>query len=518
MSDNFENKENQTPVEPENTRPEPVESAAAVNEPAAASQEEPAAPQNDPTAPVNGAYHYRTYDLQQRARQTEQKEEPQATFGSGDWQWQPAEPQEEKPKQKKRRKIKWGKIALSFVGVVLAAAICFSAGYAGVLVANQKNTVIIQQVAPSDNSGSNAPQLPAAEGVLTSAQVAAKVESSVVAITTEHMTTSNYWFGNYVTSGAGSGVIISEDGYILTCAHVIDGASKITVELRNGETAVAQLVGSYTDGDIAVIKIDKTGLLAAEIADSDQILQGETCYAVGNPEGRFSGSISDGIISALDRTISVQIEEAGQNNNRGNSLYDMFYGGSYTTTRTIQLNVLQMTAAVSPGNSGGALFNDRGQLIGIVSAKSAATDSEGLGFAIPSNNAMEIASQLIATGVYVPAGLDEDAPSNESGVTQTTNKAILGITVQTIDPQTAYQYNMMPGVYVSDITIQSTKDAGLQVGDRILSVDEVAVSIATDVTDYLADKNVGDTVQVTVAREGRMLTLTIPLVANTTAE
>ena len=515
MSDNFENKENQTSVEPEI---QPAESVSAQQEqPAAAASEpvnEPAAAQNDPTAPVNGAYHYRTYDLQQRASQTEQKEEPQATFGSGDWQWQPAQPQEEKPKRKKR-KIKWGKIALSFVGVVLAAAICFSAGYAGVLVANQKNTVIIQQVAPSGNGG--APQLPAAEGVLTSAQVAAKVESSVVAITTEHMTTSNYWFGNYVTSGAGSGVIISEDGYILTCAHVIDGASKITVELRNGETAVAQLVGSYTDGDIAVIKIEKTGLLAAEIADSDQILQGETCYAVGNPEGRFSGSISDGIISALDRTITVQVEEANQNN-RGNSLYDMFYGGNYTTTRNIQLNVLQMTAAVSPGNSGGALFNDRGQLIGIVSAKSAATDSEGLGFAIPSNTAMEIASQLIATGVYVPQGSGEGAPSNENGVTQTTNKAILGITVQTIDPQTAYQYNMMPGVYVSDITIQSTKDAGLQVGDRILSVDEVAVSIATDVTGYLADKNPGDTVNLTVAREGKMLTLTIPLVANTTVQ
>ena len=505
MSDNFENKDNQTSVEPEIQSTEPV----------AAQNQEPAAPQNDPAAPVNGAYHYRTYDLQQRAGQTEQKEEPQATFGSGDWQWQPAQNEEEKPKRKKH-KIKWGKIALSFVGVVLAAAICFSAGYAGVLVANQKNTVIIQQVAPSGN-GNSAPQLPAAEGVLTSAQVAAKVESSVVAITTEHMTTSNYWFGNYVTSGAGSGVIISEDGYILTCAHVIDGASKITVELRNGETAVAQLVGSYTNGDIAVIKIDKTGLLAAEIADSDQILQGETCYAVGNPEGRFSGSISDGIISALDRTISVQIEDSRQNNNRGNSLYDMFYGGNYTTTRTIRLNVLQMTAAVSPGNSGGALFNDRGQLIGIVSAKSAATDSEGLGFAIPSNTAMDIAAQLIATGTYVPEGSGE-TQQPESGVTQTTNKAILGITVQTIDPQTAYQYNMMPGVYVSDITIQSTKDAGLQVGDRILSVDEVAVSIATDVTGYLADKNPGDTVNLTVAREGKMLTLTIPLVANTTAE
>ena len=483
MTDNFENKNEQTP------EVTPVEPTPAANE------------------PVNGAYHYRTYDL--KARQGE--EEPQATFGSAEWQWQPAQPVEEAPK--KKRKIKWGKIVLSAVGLVLSAAICFSAGYAGVLVANQKNTVIIQQVTPTpvpEQNGSAA-QLPTAQGVLTSTQVAAKVESSVVAITTEHMTTSNYWFGNYVTSGAGSGVIISQDGYILTCAHVIDGASKITVELQGGETAVAQLVGSYTNGDIAVIKIDKTGLNAAEIADSDQILQGETCYAVGNPEGRFSGSISDGIISALNRTITVQVESS--NSGRGNSLYDMFYGGG-TYVQNIQLNVLQMTAAVSPGNSGGALFNDRGQLIGIVSAKSAATDSEGLGFAIPSNNAMDIASQLIATGTYVPQG-SQQAQQNESGVTQTTNKAILGITVQTLDAQTAYQYGMMPGVYVSDITVQSTKDAGLQIGDRIISVDDVAVSQATDVTGYLANKNVGDTVVLTVARNNRMLTLTIPLVANT---
>ena len=477
MSDNFENRNDLTPETPA----------------------EPAA-----NAPVNGAYHYRTYDLKQRQGQ----EEPQATFGSADWQWQPAQPVEEEQPRKKRRKIKWGKVILSTVGVMLAAALCFSAGYAGVLVANQKNTVIIQQVMPGNSSGPEA--LPVDGAVLTSAQVAAKVERSVVAITTEHMTTSNYWFGNYVTSGAGSGVIISQDGYILTCAHVIDGASKITVELQGGETAVAQLVGSYTNGDIAVIKIDKTGLQAAEIADSDKILQGETCYAVGNPEGRFSGSISDGIVSALGRTITVQVEESS--GNRGNSLYDMFYGGG-TYVRNIQLDVLQMTAAVSPGNSGGALFNDRGQLIGIVSAKSSQTDSEGLGFAIPSNNAMEIASQLIATGTYVPQG-GQQGQTNPNAPTPTTNKAILGISVQTLDPQTAYQYGMMPGVYVSDITVQSTKDAGLQVGDRIVSVDDVAVSQATDVTGYLANKNPGDIVTLTVARETKMLTLNIPLVAN----
>ena len=469
---------------------------------------------NNENQPVNGEYHYRTYDLENRQKPAQPQQEPQASFGSGEWQWQPAQAEEpEKP----RRKIKWGRFLLSAVGVVLAAALCFTAGYAGVLVANQKNTVVIQQVAPPDSADSPQDPLPAVpDGTLTSAQVAAKVESSVVAITTEHMTTSNYWFGSYVTSGAGSGVIISEDGYILTCAHVIDGASKITVELQGGETAVATLVGSYTNGDIAVIKIDKTGLNAAEIADSDALLQGETCYAVGNPEGRFSGSISDGIISALDRTITVQVESAAPNGGRGNSLYDMFYGGG-TYVQNIQLNVLQMTAAVSPGNSGGALFNDRGQLIGIVSAKSSQTDSEGLGFAIPSNTAMEIASQLIAGGTYVPES-SQGGEGETSNVTPTTNKAILGIHVSEINQQSAYQYNMKPGVYVSSITVQSTMDAGLQVGDRIVSVDDVMVSASTDVTSYLADKAVGDQVTLNVERNNRLVAVTVTLVENTTAE
>ncbi len=469
-------------------------------------------------APVNGAYHYRTYDLENRQKPAEPQPEPQAeaSFGSGQWQWEPAETRilEEEPPKKKRR-IRWGKLLLGTVAAALAAALCFGAGYAGVLVANQKNTVVIQQVTETaGDKGSAAPQLPAAEGVLTSAQVAAKVEHSVVAITTEHMTTSNYWFGNYVTSGAGSGVIISQDGYILTCAHVIDGASKITVELSAGDAVEAELVGSYQNGDIAVIKIDRTGLTPAEIADSDRIVQGETCYAVGNPEGRFSGSISDGIISALDRTITVQVESS--DTGRGNTLYDMFYGGG-TYVRNIQLNVLQMTAAVSPGNSGGALFNDRGQLIGIVSAKSAATDSEGLGFAIPSNNAMEISSQLIASGTYVPEGTQQEN-GQQGNVTPTTNKAVLGIMVQSLDQQEAYQYGLQPGVYVSDITVDSTKEAGLKVGDRIVSVDDVMVTVSTDVTGYLANKAVGDVVTLNVEREGKLVALSITLVANPDAQ
>lgn len=451
-----------------------------------------------------------TGEAQPSQKDSEEQEAPQqATFGAGEWQR--AEPDEpEKPR--KKRKI--GKVLLAILAVVLAAGVCFGAGYAGVQVANNtKNKVVLQQiVAPASESGETTRVPASAEGALTSVQVAEKVRDSVVAITTEQMTTGNYWYGSYVISGAGSGIVISEDGYILTCAHVINDATKITVELSDGSTYDAQLVGEYVNGDIAVVKIDASGLTPSEIADSDAILQGAVCYAVGNPQGRFSGSISDGIVSALNRTISVEVESSG--GSRGNSLYDMFYG-NISNKSTITLNVIQMTAAVSPGNSGGALYNDLGQLIGVVSAKSSDSDSEGLGFAIPSNTAMEIASQLIANGYYEAP--DEGQNGESGGVIPTTNKAILGIMVQTVTDDMAAQYNLRAGIYISEITAESTRQAGLQVGDRIISVDDVLVNEASDVTGYLAEKEPGDVVTLNVERNGRMATVQVTLIANPNA-
>lgn len=520
----------QQPDFPVEHQPEAPTQAAAETQPEAPAQEQSSqnsytqqsftqsAPTENPQASQTdngGFYHFTNETLPSQ----------QASFGAGDWQepgYTAGSVPPVQPPKKPKKKVNGKKILLGALAVLVAAAICFGAGYAGAQVVYQNtNRVVLQQVTSSDasstadSSGTSDDTPAVSDGVLTSEQVAAKVEDSVVAITTEIMTTSNYWFGNYVTSGAGSGVIISEDGYILTAAHVINGASKVTVELRDGSTYQASITGSYVNGDIAVVKIDAQGLKAAEIADSDQVKQGAACYAVGNPEGRFSGSISDGIVSALNRTITVQIEDTSAQ--RGNSLYDMFYGGySASYYNNVTLNVIQMTAAVSPGNSGGALFNDHGQLIGIVSAKSSDTDSEGLGFAIPSNTAMEIASQLIANGEYVaPSSGNDESNTDDDGVTQTTNKAILGITVTTLTSQTAAQYNMAPGVYVSSITVKSTEEAGLQVGDRIISVDDVMVSESTDVTDYLADKVPGDVVKLNVERSGRLVSVSVTLVENT---
>ena len=302
-------------------------------------------------------------------------------------------------------------------------------------------------------------------------------------------------------------MIISEDGYILTNAHVISGADTITVETHDGKTYTGKLVGSYAAGDIAVVKIEASGLTPVTFADQSTVKQGETVYAVGNPEGNFSGSITQGILSALDRQIAVTTDSS--NSGSGNSFGGSF-GNSGTTNRTITLNVLQFDAAVSPGNSGGGLFDSQGNLIGIVCAKSSDTDSEGLGFAIVGDKAQEIATALISNGSYTP-----DAEEGENQNTTNTNKAVLGITATYLDATAAQQYGFSnAGVYVVSITEKSTLEAGLSAGDRIISVDSVMVAQLTDVTDYLAEKEPGDKVQLSVERSGKMLSLEITLVEN----
>ena len=184
--------------------------------------------------------------------------------------------------------------------LLLAAVIALACGYLGSCLANlqEEEKVVIQKV---DVSGTESNVTPAVE-------VAKTISPTVVSITTEKMTVNNFWFGPQISSGAGSGVIISEDGYILTCAHVISGANSIQVTTSDGVVYTATVVGSYEDGDIAVLKIEVEGLQTAVLGDSDKIQLAETVYAVGNPGGTLSGSITDGIISATSRTISISIE------------------------------------------------------------------------------------------------------------------------------------------------------------------------------------------------------------------
>ena len=395
---------------------------------------------------------------------------------------------------KKHHPVLWS------VGTLAAAAvIALGCGYGGAYLANQEaGKVVIQSAAPAETEGAGdsgdtaakAQNTAETNGALSGTEVAAKISPSVVSITTEQMEVGQFWFGPQVVSGAGSGVIISEDGYILTCAHVVSGADTITVILPDGTEYPGTVTGMYEEGDIAVVKIEATGLPAAVIGDSDQVQLGETVYAVGNPGGTLSGTITDGIISSVDRTINVSLEETS--------------GYGWNTGRTVSLEVLQTSAAVSPGNSGGGLFNSRGELIGIVNAKSSGSSQEGLGFAIPVNRAMEIGESLINDGTYT------DPNANMSD-----NDAILEITVTEINQASGRMQGVTPGVYVYEVQEGGASDGKLQVNDRMISVDGTIINTLEDLSDLLSEHQPGDTVSVSVERDGQMVTVDIVLAENT---
>ena len=274
-----------------------------------------------------------------------------------------------------------------------------------------------------------------------------------------------------VESGAGSGVIISSDGYILTCAHVVSGASNITVSIGDKDYP-ATLVGEDTTSDIAVVKVDATGLTPATVGDSDNLKVGESVMAVGNPLGELGGTVTSGIVSALNRSVTIQ-------------------GTSSTNT----MSLIQMDASVSPGNSGGGLFNMNGELIGLVNAKSSSSDAEGLGFAIPINDAIKVAQDLLENG-YV------------------SGRPYMGITYLAVtDAQTAAQLNVTAyGVYVVDIVQGGPADkAGLKTGDRIVSIDGTEIAQKDDLGTLIQQHAAGDTLSITVAREGQMQTVSLTL-------
>lgn len=376
------------------------------------------------------------------------------------------------PPQNEPKKSHGGKkVLLRVAACIGVVALGFGGGLAGTVVASRTGLtggqVVVQQVQRDTNTDSVSQG--STNGTNLSIQdVAALVQPSVVAITTEQMVSTNTWFGgSYVQSGAGSGVIISQDGYIVTCAHVVSGANNITVQLADGTEYTATVVGQDSTSDVAVLKIEATGLTPAVIGDSDSLAVGETTVAVGNPLGTLSNTVTNGIVSALNREVTVQ----------GNDM-----------------NLIQTSASISPGNSGGGLFNANGELIGIVNAKSSYSEAEGIGFAIPINTAMEIGRQLIENGsVARPA---------------------LGVKIMDVtDAQTAQQLGVSTmGVYVVEVTKGSGSDAaGVQAGDRVLAVDDTAVSDSSALKNYLKDKGIGDTVNLQVERDGKVLTLAVTL-------
>ncbi len=369
-------------------------------------------------------------------------------------------------KDKSKRNKVLGGIAL----VLVCAMVGFGGGYLGSVIANESRGPVIYQ-APVANtpegSGGNTAGGISANNTLTIAEIAAKAGPSVVEVTTEGIQTDSF-FGQRIVSGAGSGVILSEDGYIITNEHVVQGATNVKVTMADKTSYEAKVIGGDANTDIAVLKVEAKGLPAVTVGNSDNLIVGEFALAIGNPLGTLGGTVTDGIISALNRDIVV--------------------GG-----RT--MNLMQTNAAVSPGNSGGGLFNAKGELVGIVNAKSSGDATEGIGFAIPVNTAIGIATDLIDKG-YV------------------SGRPAMGVKVLSVsDLQTAIQNGVDSlGVFVTEVNKGGAAEkAGLKPWDRFISINDTAVSTMTDITGVLSKCKVGDTIKIQMAREGRVVSMDLVL-------
>ena len=300
--------------------------------------------------------------------------------------------------------------------------------------------------------------------VKNAAQVYAENLDSIVTIQTEVITQN--FFQQAVGVVMGSGFVISEDGYILTNAHVIEGATKINVTFASGDTFEAQVVGKEEDNDLAVIKIEPTfELKPVVMGNSDAIVIGEDVFAIGNPLGELTFSITKGIVSAIDRQVQI----------------DTFNS----------INMFQVDCAVNQGNSGGPIFNAYGEVIGIVSAKYASETIEGLGFCIPITDALNIVTDLIQYGKVV-------------------DKAYMGIQVTDISETMIQQYNMVAGAYVSVIDEGScAQKAGLKIGDIIVELGDTKVDSVNALLIAKREYKAGDSASIKVYRSGEYVDLTI---------
>lgn len=356
--------------------------------------------------------------------------------------------------------MKKSNLFILFLTVILISGCC---GFGGYLLASST-------IGNSLNSSNTFDLSNATNSKLSVQEIVAKNADSVVEITTESVST-DWWMQQYITQGAGSGVIIKSNGYILTNDHVISGASKIQVKLHNGLSYPASLVATDVQNDIAVIKIHANDLTVATYGDSSKLSVGDLAVAIGNPLGQLGGTATCGIISALDRQLSLD-------------------GKTMT--------LLQTDASINPGNSGGGLFDQYGNLIGLVVAKSSGTDVEGLGFAIPSNTVKEVADQLMGKGTFK-------------------GKAAIGVTVTYLDADTAimngYQYS---GIYIYDVVGKNAKKAGLKSGDYIYYIDNTRIENNTDLEAFLLNKKPGDIVSITVIRNDQTYETRVKLVDSST--
>lgn len=352
---------------------------------------------------------------------------------------------------------------ITTVGIILLSGVVgFGTGYAGSHLSNNAN-VTIQQQTNKSNSGT--------VQVSDVSDIVEKCKDSVVEITTESVSSGNSIFGQYVSQGAGSGVIISKDGYIVTNNHVVSGATSLKVTTTDGTEYDASVVGKDSQTDLAVIKVDANNLQAATLGDSDILQVGDPAIAIGNPLGELGGTVTTGIISATDRQITIDDET---------------------------MTLLQTDAAINPGNSGGGLFNADGNLIGIVNAKESSTGIEGLGFAIPITPAQDIITELMQNGSVI-------------------SRPALNVSLYDYTSNNQGQYSKYEdGCYIVQIVKNGAADkAGLKQNDRILSFDGEQIQSTSDVKNVLKKHKIGDTVKMVVEKDSKKISVEITLQAQT---
>ena len=322
----------------------------------------------------------------------------------------------------------------------------------------------------SGGSGGAAPAVAAAPKVdgqtpLTDKEVYAANVDSVVSINTTGTTVtgSGFWQSQQPTKGAGSGFVLTPDGYIATNYHVIGDADTIQVTFYNGDSYDAEVVGGDEDYDIAVIKVEAEDLKPVTMGDSTLLSVGDRVLIIGNPLGELTFSMSGGMVSSVNRAIDVE---------------------------GVPFNMIQIDASINPGNSGGPMFNQYGEVVGIVSAKytqsSSGASAEGLGFAIPINDVAAMIQDIMTNGFI-------------------TNKPYLGVQAMSMTEQIAsqFRYDITQGVFISAVDEGGAADkAGLQMGDVITKVDDHEIKDMADLTIVKKQYSAGDTVTLTVYRQG----------------
>ena len=323
----------------------------------------------------------------------------------------------------------------------------------------------------SRSSGSSLSGSPVASvSGLTPAQVYAQNVDSVVAISVT-VSTSGYFGQSGEAVSAGSGFILSQDGYIITNYHVIENATSVTVITHNGSEYPAKVVGYDSNNDVAVLKTEAQGLPAAKLGASSDLIIGDMVVAIGNPLGELASTQTVGYVSGIGREVS--------------------------TDGLTSISMIQTDAAINPGNSGGPLFNMNGEVIGITTAKYSGTTTsgasiEGIGFAIPIDDVVAMIDDLIDHG-YVTG-------------------PYLGISVQNVDEASAAMYNLPTGAYVVEVVEGiSAHRAGVQVKDIIIGIGEYEVTNVTTLTRALKNFRAGDTTTITVIRSGAKMVLDITL-------